>query len=68
MREVVVMKGITGAAACRTCDGCGYLADDDDKTPFKFWLEMPVQSALALQMGLVKPVECPDCDGEGRLP
>ncbi len=51
---------------CRTCWGCGQVADDDEATPWKFWLELPVGSAAAVIMGLVKPLPCPDCGGTGE--
>lgn len=50
---------------CDRCAGCGYITDGKNGDPFKYWLELPVQSAVALQMGLVKPVECPECKGSG---
>lgn len=58
--KTLVMKN----GKCPRCDGCGYL-DDGEHQPFKYWLEMPVQSAVALQAGIVKPYACPDCMGTG---
>lgn len=60
--KTVIMKD----GNCGRCAGCGYL--DGEGQPFKYWLELPVQSALALQMGLVRPVECDDCKGSGFQP
>lgn len=51
---------------CQRCAGCGQLADDDEATPWKYWMELPVQSAVAVTMGWVKPVPCPECDGSGK--
>jgi hypothetical protein len=51
---------------CGRCAGCGKIANDDDGTPWKYWAELPVQSAAAVIMGLVKPLECPDCHGTGK--
>lgn len=51
---------------CERCAGCGKLADDDDGTPWKYWLEMPLQSSTAVLMGVVKPIECPVCKGTGK--
>ena len=51
---------------CDSCAGCGYVTDGESPEPFKYWLELPVQSAIALQMGLVKPVECFACKGTGN--
>ena len=46
---------------CETCEGCGQIADDGSMTPWKVWLDMPMQSTIAIQMGWVKPIDCPDC-------
>lgn len=62
--KTIVMKN----GNCDRCAGCGYITDGESPEPFKYWMELPVQSALALQMGLVKPVECPDCKGTGNEP
>ncbi len=51
---------------CPTCAGCGRIANDDDRTPWKYWDELPVKSATAVILGLVTPVTCPDCGGTGR--
>lgn len=51
---------------CGRCDGCGKIANDDDGTPWKYWLEIPLQSSLAVLAGLVKPIECPECTGTGE--
>lgn len=53
-------------AECGTCAGCGQIADDEDGTPWKYWAELPAQSAIAITMGLVKPIPCPDCGGSGE--
>lgn len=51
---------------CDKCDGCGKIANDDDGTPWKFWLELPLQSSAAVLMGLVVPLTCPQCGGSGK--
>lgn len=51
---------------CVTCDGCGRIANDDEHTPWTFWENLPVKSAAAVLMGLVRPIPCPDCGGSGR--
>lgn len=53
-------------SACTTCDGCGRVANDEDMTPWSLWEAMPAASKLAINMGLVRPVTCPDCAGSGR--
>lgn len=55
-------------AKCGTCDGCGKVADDADRTPWSVWESLPVRSAGAVMLGLVKPVACPDCGGSGEAP
>jgi len=50
---------------CKKCDGCGKIADDDEGAPWTFWTGLPLQSAAAVTMGLVKPIDCPDCSGGG---
>jgi len=51
---------------CHRCDGCGQLADSDDREPWSVWMNLPLQSAWAVIIGLVKPVPCDDCDGTGQ--
>ena len=52
---------------CPTCAGCGQVATDTDRTPWKYWLELPLHSAAAVLLGVVRPVECPECGGSGRV-
>ena len=51
---------------CPTCWGCGKVANDEDQSPWIVWAKMPLESAIAVQMGLVRPIECPDCKGAGK--
>jgi len=51
---------------CRKCDGCGRIGTDDEGTPWTFWENLPVKSAAAVLLGLVRPVTCPECGGSGR--
>ena len=53
---------------CYKCAGCGKIANDKDETPWKYWEELPSQSAVAIKMGLVAPIECPVCKGSGEQP
>jgi hypothetical protein len=50
---------------CTRCDGCGQIADTEDGEPWTQWANLPVQSATAVLMGIVKPVPCPVCGGTG---
>jgi len=52
---------------CERCRGCGKIANDDDGLPWTEWTKLPAQSAIAIQMGWVKPIDCPDCGGTGEL-
>jgi hypothetical protein len=49
---------------CQRCDGCGLLADDDEKSPWKYWEELEPPANIAVTMGMVKPVICEKCEGE----
>ena len=53
---------------CKKCNGCGKVANDEDQTPWTYWLKIPLESSAAVLMGLVKPVECPKCKGTGEVP
>jgi len=50
---------------CGRCAGCGKIANDEDGTPWTYWERLPPGSDLAVRIGLVKAVTCPDCDGAG---
>jgi hypothetical protein len=51
---------------CPTCDGCGYVANDEDRTPWHLWEKLPPQAKMAIQMGLVRKLRCPACNGESE--
>lgn len=53
---------------CPRCDGCGKIADSDSGEAWSEWLALPVQSAVAVVAGIVKPIPCPDCGGSGSAP
>jgi len=52
---------------CPKCGGCGQVANTDDQEPWTVWAELPVQSALAVVLGIVRPIPCPKCS-EGEAP
>ena len=53
---------------CERCDGCGQIADSDEGEPWTAWTSLPPGSDLAVRMGLVKPIPCPDCTGPATEP
>ena len=53
--------------SCPRCDGCGKLADTEQKEPWTQWTSMPLHSSMAVLSGIVKPIPCPDCGGSGKL-
>ena len=59
-------KTAESGAECGRCAGCGKIANDDDGTPWKYWMELPMQSAAAVMLGLVRPIPCPTCGGSGK--
>jgi hypothetical protein len=52
---------------CKSCNGCGAVANDDEATPWTYWAELEPPANLAVQAGIVKPIECPSCKGEGYV-
>ena len=63
--EIVVIY--EGENACIHCYGWKRV-DDGEGQSWKYWAELPSQSAIAVQMGIVKPIECPHCKGTGVEP
>jgi hypothetical protein len=53
---------------CDRCDGCGRIANSEDQEPWTDWTNLPAHSQLAIRIGLVVPITCPDCGGTGHLP
>lgn len=53
---------------CQRCAGCGQIANDSDGTPWSAWLNLPLDSAVAVVAGIVRPLPCPTCNGAGRIP
>jgi DnaJ-class molecular chaperone len=52
---------------CPYCDGEGQVANTEQHEPWSAWATLPVQSALAVLLGVVKPTPCPECGGSGLL-
>lgn len=48
---------------CPTCEGCGQIANTPEGEPWSVWMNLPLKSALAVTLGFVHPVMCPDCGG-----
>lgn len=54
-----------GAGNCVRCSGCGYIANDDEGSPWVHWANLPPGADLAVRMGIVKRLPCPVCNGTG---
>jgi hypothetical protein len=50
---------------CPACDGCGQVANTNDREPWIAWENLPVKSAIAVVLGIVKPIQCMRCIGTG---
>lgn len=57
-----------GANACGRCLGWKRVDDGDEGISWKYWAELPVQSRIAVTLGLVRPIVCPRCNGTGVEP
>ena len=57
---------MTDITNCPACDGEGFTADDDDRTPWSFWANLQPPANLAVTLGLVHKVRCERCAGTGR--
>ena len=57
-----------GPDACTLCLGWKRVDDGADGISWKFWAELPAPQAIAVKMGLVKPIVCPRCGGTGIEP
>ncbi len=54
---------------CWTCEGEGRTDGNDDiseRAPWSFWENLPPGSDLFVRLGLVKPVDCTECNGTGK--
>lgn len=56
------------ADACRNCDGCGKIANDDDQSPWWQRLPLPPGADLSVRIGLVRPEPYLVCKGTGKKP
>jgi hypothetical protein len=57
--------------ACGLCGGEGRTdsnADRSERAPWSFWETLPPGSDIAVRLGLVKPMDCSDCGGTGKVP
>lgn len=52
---------------CPRCEGCGQLASTPDREPWTAWENLPPGSDLAVVAGLVKPIQCDECDGTKQV-
>jgi hypothetical protein len=59
------MEATIDPTKCLKCRGCGKVADSEEQEAWVYWEELPLGSDLAVQMGLVKPIPCPECGGTG---
>lgn len=57
-----------GPGACSQCLGWKRVANSDEQESWKYWAELPPGSDLAVQLGVVTPIECPRCGGTGKTP
>ena len=53
---------------CSKCAGCGQL-DNKDYLPWKYWMQnaIPRPSKIAIRLGIIKPIDCPKCNGLGII-
>ena len=52
---------------CERCNGCGKIANDEEGTPWSYWESLPPENSLAIRIGVVKPLLCPECNGYGQI-
>ncbi len=57
------IKELPPQKTCDKCNGCGKIANSKDGEPWTEWANLPPGSDVAVKMGLVKPIECPQCYG-----
>lgn len=52
---------------CIRCDGDGRIANTPNGESWTSWAALPLNSAHAVIMGLVRPIPCPVCKGRGTV-
>lgn len=57
-----------GPDQCTRCLGWKRIDDGDDGGSWKYWAELVPPQNIAVQLGLVRPIECPHCMGTGIEP
>lgn len=50
-------------AKCSKCGGCGQIDSGDEQAPWAMWESLPPGSDMAVRLGLVSPLPCPQCGG-----
>lgn len=53
---------------CPACDGEGFTANDDERTPWSFWASLTWPSNMAIVLGMVRKIPCEQCNGTGATP
>lgn len=57
-----------GPDECRHCLGWKKIANSTDGESWKYWAELPSPENLAVQIGVVFPIDCPRCLATGKEP
>lgn len=52
---------------CPRCEGCGDLADNEFKTPWRAWQDLPIITSPTMRESDVEKVECSQCSGTGLI-
>jgi hypothetical protein len=52
---------MTDTKVCPRCEGCKQIANSEDGEPWTAWTSLPFESQVAVRMGLVRPLPCPEC-------
>jgi len=59
--QLIPVTDDTEHASCSCCDGCGQIADSDDGEPWSQWESLPAGADMAVRLGIVSPIPCPEC-------